>query len=205
MIAIAPRTTWNCWNKGRKLPPQPLTASESRRLIESVGGVGLRPRNRALIVVLYRAGLRISEALSVYPQDLDEHHGVIRVRCGKGRRDRVVGLDPKAWQYVQRWLNVRRKRIHNLDGPVFCTRQGKPLTRQNVAQMLRRAASRAGIPKRVHPHGLRHTHAFELANEGTPLHVIQAQLGHSNASTTDRYIRHLAPQQVIETIAARAW
>jgi hypothetical protein len=53
----------------------------------------------------------------------------------------------------------------------------------------------------VHPHGLRHTHAYELANEGTPLHVIQQQLGHSSLATTDRYIRHLNPQQVVEACA----
>ena len=58
---------------------------------------------------------------------------------------------------------------------------------------------------RVHPHGLRHTHAAELAAENVPINVIQAQLGHSNAATTSRYINHIAPQQVISTMRQRTW
>ena len=69
--------------------------------------------------------------------------------------------------------------------------------------MIQRMAKRAKIEKRVHPHGLRHTHAYELANEGTPLHVIQQQLGHSSLATTDRYISHLSPQAVIKAMKAR--
>ncbi len=68
-----------------------------------------------------------------------------------------------------------------------------------------RLAKKAGIEKRVHAHGLRHTHAFELACEGHPLHLIQAQLGHSSLATTDRYLRHLAPRQVIEVMQSRSW
>ncbi len=74
-----------------------------------------------------------------------------------------------------------------------------------VRALLPRLARKAGIEKRVHAHGLRHTHAFELANERTPLHVIQQQLGHSNVAVTSRYINHLAPTAVIETIKAREW
>jgi integrase len=59
--------------------------------------------------------------------------------------------------------------------------------------------------KRVHAHGLRHTHAFELATEGTPLHIIQAQLGHASVATTDRYIRHLNPAAVVEAMKSRVW
>ena len=83
--------------------------------------------------------------------------------------------------------------------------RGDPINARYVRAMLRRMAERAGIEKRVHPHGLRHTHAFELANEGTPLHVIQHQLGHGSLATTDRYIRHLAPRDVIKTMQAREW
>ena len=74
-----------------------------------------------------------------------------------------------------------------------------------LREQLKRYARKAGINKRVHPHGLRHTHAFELANEAIPLHVIQAQLGHSSLSMTSHYIDHLAPQQIFRAIAARQW
>ena len=71
--------------------------------------------------------------------------------------------------------------------------------------MLARIAAKAGIEKRVHPHGLRHTHALELASEGTPINTIQLQLGHGNASTTSAYIQKLAPQVVIATMQRRKW
>jgi integrase len=71
--------------------------------------------------------------------------------------------------------------------------------------MLARIAAKTDIEKRVHPHGLRHTHALELASEGTPINTIQLQLGHGNASTTSAYIQKLAPQVVIETMQRRTW
>ena len=76
---------------------------------------------------------------------------------------------------------------------------------QYVRALLPRLARKAGIEKRVHAHGLRHTGAFELANEGYPLHVIQQQLGHSSLATTDRYIRHLTSTEVVEAMKKRQW
>jgi integrase len=74
-----------------------------------------------------------------------------------------------------------------------------------VRDMLKRHAEKAGIGKRVHPHGFRHTHAAELAREGVPLHVIRRQLGHSDLAVTARYIDHLAPEEVVAAIRAREW
>jgi len=71
--------------------------------------------------------------------------------------------------------------------------------------MLRRLANRAAISKRVHPHGLRHTHAAELAAEGWPANRIQAQLGHSSLATTDRYLRHIAPEELLQAARQRDW
>jgi integrase/recombinase XerD len=71
--------------------------------------------------------------------------------------------------------------------------------------LLPRLAVKEGIEKRVHPHGLRHTHAAELAAEAVPLNLVQAQLGHSSLATTDRYLRHIAPAQLIEAMRARSW
>ena len=82
---------------------------------------------------------------------------------------------------------------------------GRPLQTAYVRALLPRLARRAGIAKLVHAHGLRHTHVFELANEGRPLHVIQAQLGHASLAITDSYIKHLAPQELIKTMQGREW
>lgn len=74
-----------------------------------------------------------------------------------------------------------------------------------VRALLPRLAAKANIEKRVHAHGLRHTHAAELALEGVPMHVIQAQLGHSNLGTTSRYLAHIAPTEVIAAMQLREW
>ncbi|MCC7419289.1 MAG: tyrosine-type recombinase/integrase [Planctomycetaceae bacterium] len=192
------------WNRGRRLPAEPLVLDEVRKLIGSASGrspTGIR--NRALIVALYRGGLRCSEALDLFPKDCNLGSGTIRILCGKGGRSRVVGIDPEAAGVIQRWLD--RRVALGLTGryPVFCTLDGKPLQPVYVRNLLRRLGQRAGIDKRVHPHGLRHTHAYELANENFPLHVIQQQLGHSSLATTDRYIRHLSAPEVVERMKSR--
>jgi len=192
--------------RGKKLPPEPLTTDEVKSLLVACSNrAPTGVRNQALIVTLYRGQLRIGEALGLRPKDLDDGAGSIRILHGKGDRSRTIGLDPVAWSVVQRWLDVRRSL--GIDGrrTVFCTLKGKSLAASYVRSLLPRLARKAGIEKRVHPHGLRHTGAFELANEGHPLHVIQQQLGHSSLATTDRYIRHLNPREVVETMRSREW
>jgi site-specific recombinase XerD len=192
--------------KGRKFPPEPLTPEEVRRLLQacsSAAPTGIR--NRALLVVLYRGGLRISEALALKPKDLDAKAGTVRVLHGKGDKARTVGLDVLAFEAVARWVDVRRNLGINNHAPVFCTLKGRRLSPAYVRALLPRLARKANITKRVHAHGLRHTHAAELANEGVPLHVIRKQLGHASLATTDRYLDHLAPQDVIEAMQARQW
>jgi site-specific recombinase XerD len=193
-------------NAGQRFPAEILTADEVRALI---GACSKRAptgvRNRALLVVLYRGGLRISEALALKPKDVDAAAGTITVLHGKGDRRRTVGLDDGAFDVVARWLE-RRKGL-GLSGrqPLFCTLEGRPLQSSYVRTLLPRLARKAAIDKRVHPHGLRHTHAAELAAEGKPVNLIQAQLGHTSLSTTDRYLRHIAPQQLIAAMREREW
>ena len=193
-------------NRGRRFPPEVLRASEVRNLMdacspESTTGV----RNRVLIATLYRAGLRIAEALSLLPKDVDLDAGTIRVLHGKGDRSRTAGIDAGATDLIRTWLKVRERLQPGVGARLFCTHSGASMNTSYVRQLLPRLARQAGIEKRVHPHGLRHTHAAELAAENVPINVIQAQLGHSNAATTSRYIQHIAPQQLISTIRRRTW
>jgi len=193
-------------NKGKKLPPEPLSAEEVKALLRACSKratTGIR--NRALIVVLYRGGLRVSEALAVMPKDLNPTNGTIRVLHGKGDHDRVVGLDTGAWAILQLWLDRRAAAGINGRAPVFCTLKGRSMKSAYVRGLLPRLARKAGIDRRCHAHGLRHTHAYELATEGTPIHIIQAQLGHSSVATTDRYIKHLNPAAVVKAMQSRAW
>jgi site-specific recombinase XerD len=193
-------------NAGRRFPAEILTGDEVRALIGACSNrapTGIR--NRALIVMLYRGGLRISEALALKPKDVDAAAGTITVLHGKGDHRRTVGLDPGAFAVLARWLERRRTLGFTGRQPLFCTLEGKPLKSSYVRTLLPRLAAKAGLEKRVHPHGLRHTHAAELAREGTPANLIQAQLGHASLATTDRYLRHIAPQQLVDTMRAREW
>ena len=193
-------------NKGQRYPAEILTSDEVKALIRACSSrapTGIR--NRGLIVVLYRGGLRISEALALKLKDLDRDAGTIRVLHGKGDRARTVGLDPTAFAVIERWLDRRSSLGINNRALLFCTLDGKALATAYVRSLLPRLAKRAGIEKRVHAHGLRHTHAAELAREGVPVNVIQAQLGHASLAVTDRYIRHIAPEQLIEAMRARVW
>jgi site-specific recombinase XerD len=194
-------------NKGKKYPPEPLTRDEVAALLRAASGrapTGIR--NRALIAVLYRCGLRIAEALSLHPKDLDAEAGTVRVLRGKGRRARLVPIGPGALALVDRWLDTRQRIGINGRQPLFCTitsssradlQAGTPISAPYVRQMLGRLAKRAGIDKRVTPHQLRHSYAYERAMRGAPLLAISGDLGHSSARTTETYIRHLGDPERI--------
>ena len=193
-------------NKGRRFPAELLSSEEIRALIRACSSrAPTGVRNRALIAVLYRGGLRISEALALLPKDVDSAQGTLTVLHGKGDRRRTVVMDPAAFALLERWMD--RRRALGLSGrrPVFCTLAGEPLDSSYVRRLLPRLARRSGIDKRVHAHGLRHAHAAELAAEGLPVNVVQQQLGHGSLATTDRYLRHIAPRERVEAMRARAW
>lgn len=167
-------------------------------------------RNRALIIVLWRSGLRISEALDLCPKDVDFGPPIVlTVLSGKGGKRRTVGLDAHAGAELSRWLWARSALGVPPTAPIFCTVQkphpGGPIHPAYYRELFRDLGRRVGITKRCHPHGLRHTCAFELANENTPVHLIQAQLGHTSLATTSRYTSHLAPRQLLHAIHDRQW
>lgn len=193
-------------NKGKRYPAEVLTEAEVASLLRACSPkapTGIR--NRALLSVMYRAGLRVSEALALYPKDIDANAGTITVLHGKGDKRRIVGLDPGAFAVLARWLDRRTSLGLNGRYPIFCTLQGATSKPAYVRALMPRLAARAGVEKRVHAHGLRHTHAAELAREGTPLNLVQAQLGHSSLATTDRYLRHIAPEELVKAMKARVW
>lgn len=192
--------------RSRRFPVEILTPAEAVALIKTcstASSTGLR--NRALLTVLYRAGLRISEALALRLKDVDLEAGTLTVLHGKGDRRRVVGLETGAADVLATWLERRTALGLNGRHFVFCTLRGQPIKSPYIRVLLPRLAKKAGIEKRVHAHGLRHTHAAELAREGTPLNLVQAQLGHSSLATTDRYLRHVAPEELVRAMKARGW
>jgi site-specific recombinase XerD len=184
-------------------PKEILTPSEARAVLyapsaHSATGI----RNRALIAVMYGAGLRLAEALALRPVDVDVDEGSIRVLHGKGDKARTVGIDTGALVHLSRWIDARAAR--GIKGRVLlCTLGGDPISPRFVRAMLVRSAHRAGVDKRVHPHGLRHTHAVELERNGITVSEIQQQLGHANLNTTAIYLNHIAPSARIAKIRDR--
>jgi len=192
--------------KGLTLPAEILTPHEVLAIMAQRPDTVVGIRDRAIITVLYRAGLRVGEALALQPKDVDLTIGSITVLHGKGDRRRTVGIDPGAKPVIDTWVDVRATRLAPPPGvPLFCSRKCRPMSRSMVAEMLKRSARSVGIDKRVHPHALRHTMAYELLMEGVPIPVIQRQLGHASLQTTDTYLSHIAPKQVLEFMTARSW
>lgn len=190
-------------NAGIKRPVEILSATEVRALLyapSSRAPTGLR--NRALMAVMYGAGLRLAEALALKPSDINYDEGEVRVLCGKGQKDRNAGIDDGALGHVVRWVD-RRKALGIRGRVLLCRLDGGPLDPRYVRAMMRRSAERAGIDKRVHPHGLRHTHAVELEQAGFTVSEIQDQLGHGSLNTTSIYLKHMSPSVRIAKIKNR--
>ena len=160
-------------------------------------------RNRALIVTMYRSGTRLAETLALRPCDVDAERGAIRVLRGKGGRARTVGIDPWGLAVLSEWMDEHRAMGFPAGGPLFCTRTGRPIAQAMMRRRLPELARAAGIHKRVHAHGLRHTHAVELRAEGVDVAVIRQQLGHQSLLTTVRYLDHLEPRSVLELFSLR--
>ena len=140
---------------------------------------------------------------SVYGIGADPGPHTVRVLRGKGNPSRTVGLDATAFAVVARWMDTRKAMGITGRAPLLSTLQGGPLQTSYVRALLPRLATRAGIEKRVHAHGLRHSHAADLVREGVPVNVMQRQLGHASLAVTSAYLDHIAPEQVVAVIRKR--
>jgi site-specific recombinase XerD len=191
-------------NKGLRYPADPPKVEEIIAVMRAAGDNPHRRRLRGLIVILWRAGLRIQEALTLTEADLDQSRGAVLVRRGKGGRLREVGMDAWGWEQLQPWLDVR---CGLPVGPLFCivngATRGRHWSSAAARADLRRTAAAAGVRRRFAPHQLRHAHAVEMAREGVPLIVIQRQLGHSNLGITSVYLQGIDSGEIIETVHAR--
>jgi integrase/recombinase XerD len=197
-------------NKGRRFPPEPLTRVELRQLVGAASRTtssGIRMR--AMVGVMFGAGLRVSEALDLWPRDVDTAGGKIRIQHGKGDQWRVVGIDPESGALIDHWL-ARRSVLelggrHRLFTTYSSNNHGQPMSDRYVRAALARLAVKAGLDKRVHPHGLRHSLAVDLSDSGVPLRAIADQFGHASTATTDEYLRRLNPSQLVDVMTARRW
>ena len=169
--------------------PRALSPAETERLIDaSVGTAPRSLRDRALVELLYGAGLRVSEAVGLEKNGVDVEERIVRV-LGKGGKERLVPLGRPAAEAVRRYLALGRPHLDRRYRPeLFLNARGGPLTRAGAFLILRRLAEKAGLePERVHPHLLRHSFATHLLEGGADLRSVQEMLGHADLGTTERY------------------
>ena len=167
-------------------------------------------RNRALLAVLYGAGLRITEGLTLTKADIDFKKHLVIIHNGKGGRARTVALMPIMFPYIEAWVERREKIGLNGRGPLFCThtegdqlkQSGKAIMANYVRAFLKRLATKLGLEKRLHSHAFRHSLANALMEAGTPLNAIQGQLGHVSPATTARYLASLNPSDLVRHMDA---
>jgi integrase/recombinase XerD len=171
--------------------PRVLSVAETAQLIDAAGSL----RNRALIELLYGAGLRVSELVNLELSQVNLQRG--HIRCiGKGDKERIVPVGQQAIEALKEYLSSRRIRKPSSSYClIFPDRYGKPLARTMVWQIIKRAAQRSGITTQLSPHTLRHSFATHLLENGADLRVVQELLGHASVVTTQLYThvsrRHL--------------
>jgi integrase/recombinase XerD len=173
----------------RRTLPRTLSPTEAERLVEAAAGTTPRDlRDRALVELLYGAGLRVSEAVGLGKTDVDLERRLVAC-TGKGGKERVVPIGRHAAEALRRYLAHGRPFLDRRHRPeLFLNAQGGALTRAGAFLILRRLAERAGLePERVHPHLLRHSFATHLLEGGADLRSVQEMLGHADLGTTELY------------------
>jgi integrase/recombinase XerD len=201
-----------------RLLPETLTVGEVERLLEAAGGEppaeraptdadGTALRDRALLELLYAAGLRVSEAVGLARVSLSLESGFVRV-IGKGDRERVVPVGEVALDWLglylawprPAWLAAGPGAGDDAKGPLFVTRRGGRLGRGQAWATVKRAAAVADLGDRVSPHTLRHSFATHLLEGGADLRVVQELLGHASIATTQLYT-HVTGERIREVYA----
>ena len=170
--------------------PRPLDEETVARLVSTEDEAApewRRARDRVVLEILYGSGLRVSEVCSLTVQSVSSDQTTMRV-MGKGSKERVVPLSEPATIALRRWAQVRHEVLGETpEVALLLTGRGHPVSRRDITRLLDEACQRAGIAGGTHPHALRHSFATHLMDNGADTRSIQELLGHSDASTTQRY------------------
>jgi integrase/recombinase XerC len=175
--------------KARSLPHFLSTEDIGRLLAAPPARETQGMRDRAILEVLYSAGLRVSELAGLNASDLDLAGGTLRVR-GKGRRERIAPIGSFAARALKEWIAVRRlspREKSGPEGPVFLNKFGRRLTTRSVGRMLEKHLRTTGLDRRTTPHTLRHSFATHLLDRGADIRSVQELLGHKSLVTTQIY------------------
>lgn len=213
LVESVPRrkTTTGGGNRGKRFPPDPVNAEEFALMLSCC--VPLRSgreaelsaiRLRVLLVILYRSGLRISEALDLYESDLNHNLRAIMVRHGKGDKSRLVVVDEWGWREIEYWLTVRSEIAPGYLIPVIRGElAGQRMASADIRRQMYKLRERTGLHRRIHPHAFRHGFAVDCSREGIGMYSLQGALGHARLDVTERYLRGIDPMERLAPIAAR--
>ena len=189
---------------------QTLTGEEAKALVDACNGntdAGIR--DRAVFTALWRGAMRISATLRILPSDIDWTRGMVTIQSDKGGKGRIVVLDDQAMDVLKIWAERRKALGINGHNVFFCATnsqaKGNTLHSSHFRHRIKKMQAKAGIPKRCHLHGLRHTGASNLLEEGFDLATIARQLGHAHTSTTSRYLHQLRPDLTNSKLRQREW
>jgi integrase/recombinase XerD len=192
-------------NKGKRYPIDPPTDEEIGWLMDACPRTLIGARDRALIAFLRGSGLRISEAVSVRPDELDFEHANVIVRRGKGGAvGERSGVTRRTLDELTAWMLIRHAAGYGPEDPLFPTlngsSRGEPMSTDNARKMLRNRRAYANITRRCNPHGLRHALASDMMRHRHPLTLVQRQLRHKSAATTARYVTVFADVELYEAV-----
>lgn len=201
---MSPRARTGGEGSGRKRKlPKIITPDEAKALLAAPNvkaPTGLR--NRCMLELMYRAGLRVGEVVAVTPRDVDLDEGSIRIHDGKTGDGTAYFPVEDVTPWLEQWLTVRRRLQAKSTAPLFCTLKGTPVSTRYMQQMLYRMKTRAGIRARCTPHTLRHTFATEALRDGFTIYEVKELLRHGDISTTEIYL-HLENEQLKNRIQRR--
>ncbi len=184
----------NAPKAARKLPDT-LDPDQMKQLLNVPGDSRTALRDKAIMELLYSSGLRLAELVNLNLGDIDLSDATVRL-TGKGNKQRIVPVGRWAREAVNAWLKVRAQEANQEEQAVFTGRRGARISPRTVQAMVRRRATAAGLPQRVHPHLFRHSFATHMLESSSDLRAVQEMLGHADISTTQVYthldFQHLA-------------
>jgi integrase/recombinase XerC len=194
-VALNPAVDVSAPKSPRKLPAT-MAVDDMQRLLDHVVQDPLQLRDLAILELMYSCGLRLAEAVGLDIDRLDLRGGTVTV-MGKGAKTRQLPFGRLAREALARWLAVRPSLASAQETALFVGRGGQRLSARSVQERVRRWALRAGLPRHLHPHMLRHSFASHLLESSGDLRAVQELLGHADISTTQVYT-HLDFQHLAE-------
>jgi integrase/recombinase XerC len=191
--------------KAQKKLPDTLNVDEIEQLLAGISEDSLGVRDKAIIELIYSAGMRLSELISVDVIDVDRGTDMLSV-TGKGNKQRLVPVGRKAKSAIKAWLSVRPGLTNSDEPGLFVSQRGTRISARTIQVRLNYWARHSGLNRRLHPHMLRHSFASHILESSGDLRAVQELLGHANISTTQIYthldFQHLA--QVYDKAHPRA-